>query len=426
MSKIIATAWMPTIRQRMTYWLLGTVLLIGFAISAHAQAKIEISEVTVVGYGKDYAGATFDALENAVAQASGTRLASETVVEMRQEYKDGVSKIDDNFKQNINKLTKGVIKSFQVVEQGKDATSGQFMVKITAQVPRYEQSGQLKRLRLAVMPIAIVRALGTNAEAVQFAERLSAGTEAYLTQTRRFAMLDRRNGNAVDKELNFIKTAEMPVEELVRTTAAVGTDYMVLTIVKAFSSDTEIVTRPNGRQMERLLMPVTVDVRVIDVATRQIKFAQTYNHRGRVATGKTLQVHANDIAQEIGEIILNAIYPVAVIAADGKMMTLNQGGVTVKNGRKYKLVQLGAPMVDPYTKESLGRQETDVGVVEITAVTAQMASAKLVTGSQEVLAAGDLLIRPMTRAAEEAAAAAAAAPAEESGDKKKRIKDTDW
>lgn len=424
MQKTPVVAAMPAIRQRIMHLLLGMVLLIGFAIAAHAQAKIEISEVTVVGYGKDYAAATFDALESAVAQASGTRLSSETVVEMRQEYKNGASKIDDNFKQNINKLTKGIIKSFQVVEQGKDAASGQFMVKITAQVPRYEQSGQLKRLRLAVMPIAIVRALAANADAVQFAERLSAGTEAYLTQTRRFAMLDRRNGAAVDKEQNFIKTAEMPVEELVRTTAAVGTDYMVLTIVKAFSSDTEVVTRPNGRQMERLLMPVTVDVRVIDVATRQIKFAQTYNHRGRVATGKTLQVHANDIAQEIGEIILNAIYPIAVIAADGKTMTLNQGGVTVKNGRKYKLVQLGAPMVDPYTKESLGRQETDVGIVEITAVTAQMASAKLLSGSEEVLAAGDLLIRPMTRAAEEAAAAAAAA--EEPAGAKKKIKDSDW
>jgi len=280
-------------------------------------------------------------------------------------------------------------------------------------------------LRLAVMPITIIRALASEPTAVQFAERLSAGTEAYLTQTRRFAMLDRRAGVAIDKEQSFIRNAEMPIEELVRTTAAVGTDYLVLTIVKDFSVTMENVTRPNGRQAERLQMPATIDVRVVDVATRQIKFAQSVIHRGRVVTGKTVPSHANDIGQEIGETILNAIYPIAVIAAEGRALTLNQGGVTVKNGRRYKLVKLGGPMIDPYTGEQLGRQETDVGVVEITGVTAQMASAKLVSGSEEVLAAGDLLVRPMpARAAEEAVLNAEAddSPASE----KKKSRDTDW
>ena len=58
-------------------------------------------------------------------------------------------------------------------------------------------------------------------------------------------------------------------------------------------------------------------------------------------------------------------------------------------------------------------------------MTAQMASAKLVSGSEEVLAAGDLLVRPMpARAAEEAVLNAEAddSPASE----KKKSRDTDW
>jgi hypothetical protein len=229
-------------------------------------------------------------------------------------------------------------------------------------------------------------------------------------------------GVAIDKEQSFIRIAEMPIEELVRTNAAVGTDYLVLAIVKDFSATTENISRPNGRQVERLQMPATIDVRVIDVATRQIKFAQTVIHPGRVVTGKTVPSHANDIGQEIGETILNAIYPIAVIAAEGRALTLNQGGVTVKNGRRYNLIKLGGPMVDPYTGEQLGRHETDVGVVEITGVTSQMASAKLLSGSEEILSAGDLLVRPMPlRASEEAIANAEAddSPARE----KKKSKD---
>lgn len=410
------------LRALSSQWLLAGMLALS-SVSATAQSKIDIIDVTVTGYGTTQSSATLDALDSAVAQVTGSRIASDTSNDMRQELKDGKSTVTENFKQSISKLTKGIVKSYQVVEQSQDPNSGQFLVKITAQVPRYEQSAQIKRLRLAVMPISIVRNLVKNPDAVQFSERISAGTEAYLTQTRRFGMLDRRNGSAVNKELDFIRTAEMPVEELVKTTAAVGTDYLVLTTLKDFSASVDNVTRPNGRTMERLSMPVTVDVRVIDVATRQIKFATTFHHRGRLLSGKNLQTHATDVAQSIGEIILNAVYPIAVIAADGNTMTLNQGGVTVKAGRKYKLVQLGAPMIDPYTKESLGRQETDVGLIEITNVTAQMSNAKLVSGSEEVLAAGDLLVRP--RSAEELQAELAAAESATT-ETKKKSKDTDW
>ncbi len=392
---------------------------------ASAQGKITISEVVVTGYGKDVQAATVDALDSAVAQVNGTRIASDTESEMKQEFRDGQTSSSENFRQNISKITKGIVKSYSVLEQSKDPGSGQVLVKISALIPRHEASAQLKRLRLAVMPITIVRSLASDPTAVQFAERLSAGTEAYLTQTRRFAMLDRRAGVAIDKEQSFIGNAEMPIEELVRATASVGTDYLVLAIVKDFSTTTEKITRPNGRQMDRLQMPATIDVRVIDVATRQIKFAQTVIHRGRVVTGKSVSVHANDIGQEIGETILNAIYPIAVIAAEGQSLTLNQGGVTVKNGRRYRLVKLGGPMVDPYTGEQLGRKETEVGVVEITGVTAQMASAKLVSGSEEVLAAGDLLVRPMPVRVSDGAVANAEADGTPVREKKKS-NDSDW
>ena len=400
------------------------------SMQVHAQGKVEIIDVTVVGYGKDVKLATLDALDNAVSQVTGAHMESATAIEMQQQVKDGNASNSESFKQNINKLSKGVVKSYQVLEQGKDADSGQTMVKIQAQIPRYEQSGQMKRLRLAVTPVAIINALLSDASAIQFAEQLSAGTEAYLTQTRRFAMLDRRNSGAVENEKGLIRKGDMPIEEMVKLTAKVASDYIVVLVLKDFSQSAETITRPNGREMERINMPVTVDIRVIDVPTQQIKFAQTYNHRGRTVTGKTIGMHATDIAQEIGETILNAIYPIAVIATEGKTLTLNQGGITVKNGRKYKLVKLGAPMVDPYTKESLGRQESDVGVVEITAVTSQMSTAKLISGAEEVLEDGSLQLRPLPKGVGDDLAKSDSGKSDSADDeyapKKKKSKDKDW
>ena len=82
-------------------------------------------------------------------------------------------------------------------------------------------------------------------------------------------------------------------------------------------------------------------------------------------------------------------------------------------------------MVDPYTGEQLGRQETDIGLVEITSVTAQMASAKLVSGPEDSIAAGDLLLRPMSaRSAEEAVANT---DTDDATVREKKIsKDSDW
>jgi len=81
-------------------------------------------------------------------------------------------------------------------------------------------------------------------------------------------------------------------------------------------------------------------------------------------------------------------------------------------------------MADPYTKESLGRAELEVGVVEITGVTSQMATAKLVSGSEEILAAGDLLLRPLPRSA---ASDDAGKGAQDTGaTEKKKKADEDW
>ncbi len=403
--------------------LLGAILFV--ALNVHAQGKIDIIDVTVTGYGKDYKLATLDALDNAVSQVTGAHLESSTSSEMQQQTKDDKTSSSDSFKQNINKLSKGVIKSYQILEQGKNSDSGLMMVKIQAQIPRYEQSGQMKRLRLAVTPISILNNLLDDSSAIQFAEQLSSATEAYLTQTRRFAMLDRRYSGAVEDEKGLIRKGDMPIEEMVKLTAKAASDYIVVLVLKDFSQNAETITRPNGRVMERINMPVTVDIRVIDVPTHQIKFAQTYNHRGRTVTGKSIGMHATDIAQEIGETILNAIYPIAVIAVEGKTITLNQGGITVKNGRQYKLVKLGAPMVDPYTKESLGRQEIDVGVVEITGVTSQMSNAKLISGNESNFLGGSLQLRPIPKSSLEDASKSDSPVSTPSAKKKKSNDDDD-
>jgi hypothetical protein len=90
---------------------------------------------------------------------------------------------------------------------------------------------------------------------------------------------------------------------------------------------------------------------------------------------------------------LNAIFPVSVLQLDGQFATLGQGGDMLTVGQKLKLVKLGPPLVDPYTKESLGRQEVTVGEVEITDVQAKTSTA-VVTRLDSEVEASTLIVRP--------------------------------
>ena len=87
---------------------------------------------------------------------------------------------------------------------------------------------------------------------------------------------------------------------------------------------------------------------------------------GATAVGtKLLEV----AAERITEAMLDAIYPISLVAIDGDIVTLNQGGDTISSGNLYELYRYGEKIIDPYTKESLGRSETLVGEISVERVT---------------------------------------------------------
>ena len=278
-----------------------------------------------------------------------------------------------------------------------------------------------------VLPVAVAGAAASQPEAAAFAERVSASLEAFLTQTRKFAMLDRRYIEGSGRELGRANTAAAPLDDTVRLGQRVGADYLVMAVLKDFERREVAQQRVTGRTVTRASVPVAIDVRVVDVATGQIKFAQTYTHPGRLPSLEALVQHAADVGADIGQVIGSAIYPVAVVAGSGQETTLNQGGDTVQVGRVYRLVSLGAPLVDPYTKESLGPQETEVGRAEVTQVTDRTATARLTAGSLPTpLVPGKLLARLLPDVPTAPVAVQVSLPGQAAGGPKGKKDDEDW
>ena len=351
-----------------------------FCAISSVSAQIIMREVVATGNGGDPSKATIDAIENAISQVGGMRISTATSLSMSEVTKGGTTTIEENFKQNIEKMTRGIIKSYTVLESGTSPGSGRSFVKIKALIPSYKPSEQLKRMKLAVMPVVVTGPSQGRSEAIDFAESVSASLEAYLTQTRKFAMIDRRFTEKSNRELAGVNSRNAPIEETVKVGVRVGADFIVLAALKSFSPQQQQQQRVTGRVVTRSVAPVGIDVRVIDIATGQIKFAQTYNNPGRLPSSVSLSQYAADIGADLGQVISTAIFPIAVLSGTETEVTLNQGGDTVQVGRIYRLVTLGQNLVDPYTRESLGQEEREIARAEITSVTDRTATAKVVSG----------------------------------------------
>ena len=351
-----------------------------FCAISSVSAQIIMREVVATGNGGDPSKATIDAIENAISQVGGMRISTATSLSMSEVTKGGTTTIEENFKQNIEKMTRGIIKSYTVLESGTSPGSGRSFVKIKALIPSYKPSEQLKRMKLAVMPVVVTGSSQGRSEAMDFAESVSASLEAYLTQTRKFAMIDRRFTEKSNRELAGVNSRNAPIEETVKVGVRVGADFIVLAALKSFSPQQQQQQRVTGRVVTRSVAPVGIDVRVIDIATGQIKFAQTYNNPGRLPSSVSLSQYAADIGADLGQVISTAIFPIAVLSGTETEVTLNQGGDTVQVGRIYRLVTLGQNLVDPYTRESLGQEEREIARAEITSVTDRTATAKVVSG----------------------------------------------
>ena len=368
---------------------LDSLMRVVFAFSLYATSALPFTvaaqqilyrEVIAMGHGGDPSSATIDALENAIGQVGGMKLSSAATMSMSEVSKGDATTIEQEFKQNIERITRGVVKSYSVLESGTNSNSGRSFVKIKAVIPYYKPSDQLKRLKLAVMPMAVVGSASNKPDAEQFAENVSASLESYLTQSRKFAMIDRRFSETSNRELSRAASRSAPIEESVKLGMRVGADYIVIAALKEFSSQQNQQQRVTGRTVTRISAPVAIDVRVIDIATGQIKFAQSYLNPGRLNSNATLSQYANDIGHDIGQVINMAIYPISVVSTESDQVTLNQGGDTVQIGRVYRLVTLGKNLIDPYTKESLGQEEKEVARAEIISLTDRTSVAKIVSG----------------------------------------------
>ena len=335
---------------------------------------IQEKTVSSIGYGATENEAVQDALIEALGQIKGKQIDAEKLSETKRLIKDNKEDLTKSSNKKISEATSGVISSYKILKM-KKTDDGLFKVKIKATIAVYEKSKQLDRRRLAVLPFRINNNI-FNDESISFINSWQKDLEEGLTQTRRFAMIDKSYEYESDKELSSYQNKQYDINEVARLGNKAGVDYMVIGTLENLANKNVSV---GGKDVK--LREVSIALRIIDIATGQIKFAKTV-----VQPKKTVRD------------ILFAIYPIAIVAANKNNVTLNSGGDFLKKGSMYKVVKLGKELIDPYTKEKLGREEIDIGEIKLTEINAKTSKAKIIKGNEDITKgfSDGLIIRPLT------------------------------
>jgi hypothetical protein len=252
-----------------------------------------------------------------------------------------------------------------------------------------------------VLPIDLSLKAGSNAALLM--DKLN----AYLVQSRRFAVLDRSNLGVYEKELNILKSDQVPLAETVRIGQVIGADYIVIPKIRKFEQTETIETvQLTGQRLARVTTSLNIDYALVDVATRQIRWTGKIDNK----QSTSLEAALLEAVDDLGESILNSIYPLRVLQVlEGGMVVINQGGETLKVNQALTAMQLGEQITDPYTKEPLGQVETPVAEILIERVDPKLSYGRVVSGKVSL---GDeyILRKSRNNAAAQVKQPAASAP----------------
>lgn len=405
-----------------------SALLLILHLPSYAFAKMEETTITVQGEGVSKELAIEDALTKAISQANGINLDVKTQGNLLYNQKnpqDSMPKnIDmstsitvDEIKENNSQLfnttkivnpsidksgirktfdyeTSGSIKTWKILSESQSFFRDSWTVKLKVTISKIEKFQLSKEAERKRMVISEFR---SNSKV--FSSHINESLSSFLTQSKKFFILDREFSAEQDQELAQYATRSFREGEVTRIGNKLGADYIVvgkiLQLREKMNRDLQLKTIKTKLNKGGSTIDIDLLYKILDIATGQVIYAESI----KKSFNKNKDVSNIDISKKlgtnIGKSILNAIYPVKVVDINNSQATVAQGGGTLSIGEKYNLVQLGKLVKDPYTGEPLGSVEIVVGLVEIISTQNNISTAKVLNLDAHDIDLSKLILRPI-------------------------------
>lgn len=362
------------------------ILVLCFSGAVFAQPV----EVEAEASGSSREQAVAKAVLSAVQQVNGVSIQSDTVMTQataQVSNNDGSRvELSAEVRASIQQQGGGVVRSYRILSVEQEG-HGSFLARVWVEVERFRPTSPTGDTRRRLIVSEFRDEAGRRTE---FGEALRDRLIQYLTQARRFAILDRDSSDAYEREMALL-AREAPLVERVRIGQVLGADYMVVGRMRGVgASRSQRTISLTGETIVQTAAYGALDFQVIEIATRQVRWAANV----AAANSGNLNSILETMAPRIGQEISQTIYPLRVVRALGpEQIILNQGGVTVVQGSYYRVMLLGEALRDPYTNESLGNVEQEVALVQIHRVDPRLSYARVITGTVPV-DGSEMLVRP--------------------------------
>ena len=262
---------------------------------------------------------------------------------------------------------------------------------------------------MALMPVKTLKnsypflglAVPADDLAALFAQRLAVA----LTQTNKFAVLDRESISDFVKEEKMLLSFDAPLGEQAKLAETLGADYLLVgTISEAKIEKIERYLEVAQYTARKFKARFAFNYRLVDSSTKQIVFAsvaQKYLENQQVRDLADEQnptewdpAQVRDafiwlVVKDVTEAIIDRVHPITIAAVQqGGQIVLNQGGNRMTKGMLFDVFTRGKEVFDADTKELLGRVENRVATIEVQRVAHTMSFAKVVRGDLSRISKG--------------------------------------
>jgi curli biogenesis system outer membrane secretion channel CsgG len=216
-----------------------------------------------------------------------------------------------------------------------------------------------------------------------------------INATRKFDVVGRSDLSDIIKEQDLGASGNVDAKTAAKAGKLTGAKYLLVTTVDDFQDYVEKATfEGTGRSATKRVFRLSVVVKIYDSSTgkllesanfqtgndafKQIQEERNYSVKDGELSDEMMVAVSRNLAEKIANHVADVIFPAKVLLKRDKEITINRGeGGGVAVGDTFNVFALGEELIDPDTKESLGREEAKVGKVKITQVNPKTSTAQI-------------------------------------------------
>ena len=216
-----------------------------------------------------------------------------------------------------------------------------------------------------------------------------------INATRKFQVVARSDLDDVLKEQDFASSGNVDLNDksAAQQFKIAGVKYLVVTTVDDFQDYNEVATfQGTGRSASKRVIRLSCVGKIYDsttgkllestnfqISNKDISENKTYSARDSNLNEDLLVAIAREMSGKIANRVTDVIFPPKVLSKRDKQITINRGdGTDIAVGQIWNVFALGEELIDPDTKESLGREEILIGKAKITSVLPKTSTAEII------------------------------------------------